>query len=266
MATVTSKDGTKIGFDKVGSGPAVILVNGAMSYRAMDPTLTQLAELLGADFTVYNYDRRGRGESGDTKPFTKEREIEDIQALVADAGGQALLFGISSGGAVALEAAAALPGIRNVVVYEVPFIVDDSRAPLGDYATYTAKLVADGKLDELVEYFITTVAGMPAEFVGGMKQDQALWGGMKSIAPTIPYDAAFVGEFMEGKPLPAGHWAKVTIPVLVADGGASPDWMGHAADALAKVLPHASRQTLAGQTHMVDPNTLAPVLSAFYKQ
>ncbi|HEY7023247.1 MAG TPA: alpha/beta hydrolase [Ktedonobacterales bacterium] len=265
MATVTSQDGTRIGFDKVGSGPAVILVNGAMSYRAMDPTLAQLAGLLGAHFTVYNYDRRGRGESGDTKPFVKEREIEDIQALVVDAGGQAMLFGISSGGAVALEAAAALPGITKVVVYEVPFIVDDSREPLHDYAGYTAKLVADGKLDELVEYFITTVVGMPAEFVGGMKQDQAMWDGMKSIAPTIPYDAAFVGAFMEGKPLPADHWTKVTMPALVADGGASPDWMGHAADALAKVLPDASRQTLAGQTHMVDPNALAPVMIEFLK-
>jgi pimeloyl-ACP methyl ester carboxylesterase len=252
MATVTSQDGAKIGFDKVGFGPAVILVNGAMSFRAMDPTLAQLAELLGAHFTVYNYDRRGRGESGDTKPFAKEREIEDIKALVKDAGGQAMLFGISSGGAVALEAAAALSGVPNVVVYEVPFIVDDSRPPLKDYKGYTSRLVADGKLDELVEYFSTAVAGMPAEFVGGMKQDQALWGGMMAIAPTIPYDAAFVGKFMEGKPLPSDHWAKVTMPVLVAD-------------ALAKVLPNASRQTLAGQTHMVDPNALSPVMIEFLK-
>jgi pimeloyl-ACP methyl ester carboxylesterase len=242
------------------------LINGAMSYRAMDPTLAQLAKLLGNDFTVYNYDRRGRGESGDTKPFTKEREIEDIQALVADAGGRAMLFGISSGGAVALEAAAALPGVTTVAVYEVPFIVDDSREPLRDYEKYTDKLVAEGKLDELVEYFITTVAGMPAEFAGGMKQDQGMWGGMKAIAPTIPYDGAFVGAYMEGKPLPTDHWAKVTMPVLVVDGGASPAWMGHAADALAKVLPNASRQTLAGQTHMVDPNALAPLMIEFLKQ
>jgi pimeloyl-ACP methyl ester carboxylesterase len=266
VPTVTSQDGTKIAFDKVGSGLAVILVNGAMSFRAIDPTLAQLAALLGAYCTAYNYDRRGRGESGDTKPFAKEREIEDIQALVEEAGGQAMLFGISSGGAVALEAAASLPGITKVVVYEVPFIVDDSREPLKDYEGFTSRLVADGKLDELVEYFITTVVGMPAEFVGGMKQDQALWGGMESIAPTIPYDAAFVGAFMEGKPLPSDHWAKATMPVLVADGGASPDWMGHAADALAKVLPNASRQTLAGQTHMVDPNALAPVMIEFLKQ
>ena len=266
MNTVTSTDGTEIAFDKVGSGPAVILVYGAMVHRASNPTMAQLAELLGEHFTVYNYDRRGRGESGDTKPFTKEREIEDVQALIKDACGQATIFGISSGGAVALETAAATPGITKVAVYEVPFIVDDSRQPLPDYAEYTAKLVAEGKLDELVEYFVTEVVGIPAEYAAGMKQDQNMWGGMLAIAPTIPYDASFMGEFMRGKPLPADHWAKVTVPVLVADGGASDAWIRHAANALAKVLPHASRQTLEGQTHMVAPNILAPVLIEYFKQ
>jgi pimeloyl-ACP methyl ester carboxylesterase len=266
MSTVTSTDGVKIAFDKVGSGPAVILVNGAMVHRASNPTMAQLAELLGEQFTVYNYDRRGRGESGDAKPFTKPREIEDVQALIKDAGGKAMVFGISSGGAVALETAAATPGITKVAVYEVPFIVDDSRQPVPHYAEHTARLVADGKLDELVEYFITQVVGIPAEYAAGMKQDQNMWGSMLAIAPTIPYDASFVGEFMRGKPLPADHWAKLTVPVLVADGGASDAWIRHAADALAKVLPHASRQTLEGQTHMIDPNILAPALVEFFKQ
>jgi pimeloyl-ACP methyl ester carboxylesterase len=266
MSTVTSKDGTKIAFDKVGAGPAVILVNGAMSYRAFDPTLAQLADLLGSHFTVYNYDRRGRGESGDTKPFIKQREIEDIQALVEDAGGEAMLFGISSGGAIVLESAAATPGITRAAVYEVPFIVDDGRQPVPHYAEDTARLVADGKLDEVIEYFMTKAVGIPAEYVNDMKQDQDMWGGMLAIAPTIPYDAAFVGEFMRGKPLPADHWSAVTMPVLVADGGASDAWMGHAADALAEVLPDASRQTLEGQTHMIDPNVLAPALIEFFKK
>lgn len=265
MATVPSKDGTTIAFDKVGSGSAVILINGAMSFRAFDPTFAQVAELLSKDFSVYKYDRRGKGESGDTKPFTKQREIEDVQALVEDAGGQAMLFGISSGGAIALEAAA-IPGVTKVAVYEVPFIVDDSREPLQDYEGHTTQLVKEGKLDELVEYFITQVVGMPAEFVGSMKQDQAMWGGMKAIAPTIPYDATFVGQFMQGKPLPPDHWAKVTMPALVADGGASPAWLRHGADALANVLPHASRETLAGQTHQVDAAALAPVLREFFQQ
>jgi pimeloyl-ACP methyl ester carboxylesterase len=266
MPTVTSKDGTKIAFDKVGSGPAVILVNGAMSYRAFDPTLAQLAELLSERFTAYNYDRRGRGESGDTKPFIKQREIEDLQALIEDAGGRAILFGISSGGGIALETTAVMPGVTKVAVYEVPFIVDDSREPLEDYAGHTTKLVKEGKLDELVEFFMTKVALVPAEFVGGMKQNQDMWDSMKSIAPTIPYDAAFVGEFMQGKPLSADYWAKVKVPVLVAEGGASPAWFHNTADALAKALPHASRQTLEGQTHQVDAKVLAPVLIEFFKK
>jgi pimeloyl-ACP methyl ester carboxylesterase len=266
MPTVTSKDGTKIAFDKTGTGPAVILVNGAMSYRAFDPTLTQLAELLSSHFTVYNYDRRGRGESGDTKPFTKAREIEDVQALVEDAGGEAMVLGFSSGSSVTLDTAAVTPGITKVATYEASFIVDDSRQPLLNYAEHTARLAADGKLDELVEYFLTQVVGIPAEYAASMKQDQNMWNGMRAIAPTISYDAAFMGDLMQGKPLPTDRWAKVTVPVLVVDGGASDPWMHHTADALAKVLPHASRQTLEGQTHAVDPKVLAPVIIEFFKQ
>ena len=267
MPTVTSKDGTKIAFEKVGSGPAVILVNGAMSYRrAFDTTLEDLAELLGKDFTVYDYDRRGRGESGNTKPFTKVREIEDIQALVEDAGGEVMLVGFSSGGAVTLETTAVTPGVTKAFVYEVPFIVDDSRQPLDDYEGHTTKLVAEGRFDDLIEYFITLVAGIPAEFVGGIKQDQAMWARMRAIAPTIPHDAAFMSEFMKGKPLPAGYWANVKVPVLVGDGGASPAWLHNAAKALVEALPNASRVTFEGQTHSFDPNVLAPVIIEFFKK
>lgn len=266
MATVTSKDGTTIAFDKVGSGPAVILVNGAMSFRAADPTLGQVAELLSQDFTVYNYDRRGRGESGNTEPFAKEREIEDVQALIEDAGGEAMLFGISSGGVVALETAAVTPGVKKVFVYEVPLIVDNSREPLEDYEGDTTRMVKEDRLDDLVEFFMTKIAGMPPEMVGGMKQDQNMWGGMKALAPTITHDAAFMTDFMKGKPLSADYWSKVTVPVMVADGGASPAWFHSAADALAEALPDASRETLEGQTHMIDANVLAPVMSDFYKK
>lgn len=268
MRTVTSKDGTKIAFEKVGSGPAVILVNGAMSYRrAFDTTLEDLAELLSKDFTVYDFDRRGRGESTDNtdvKSFTKEHEIEDIQALVEDAGGDAMLVGFSSGGAVTLETAAVTPGVTKAFVYEVPFIVDGSRQPLADYEGHTTKLVAEGKLDELIEYFITVVAGIPAEFVGGIKQDQAMWARMRAIAPTIPHDAAFMSEFMKGNPLPAGYWDKVKAPVLVGDGGASPAWLRNAAEALGKALPDARRETFEGQTHSFDPRVLAPGIIEFF--
>ncbi len=266
MQTVTSKDGTTIAFDKVGSGPAVILVNGAMAYRAFDPSLAHLAELLGKYFTVYNYDRRGRGDSGDTQPFAKEREIEDLQALVEDAGGTAMVFGVSSGAVLTLDVAALTPGMTKVAVYEPSLIVDDSRQPVApDYAEHLMRLSVEGKRDEAAEYFLTQAVGIPADYIGGMKQDQAIWSSMTRVAHTIAYDAAFVGDVMQGKPLPPDRWVKVTVPVLVADGGASDAWVHHGADALATVLPHASRHTLAGQTHMVDPIVLAPVLIDFFQ-
>ena len=267
MPTVTSKDGTKIAFDKVGSGPAVILVNGATAYRAFDPFMAQLAELLSKHFAVYNYDRRGRGDSSDTQPFAREREIEDLQALVEDAGGKAMVFGISSGGVVSLDAAAVTPGIPKLGVYEPALIVDDSRQPVPtDYTEHLTTLAAEGKRDEAVEYFLTQAVGIPAEYIGGIKQDQTTWSSITGVAHTIAYDGAFVADVMQGKPLPTDRWVKVTSPVLVADGGASDAWVHHGADALAKVLPHASRQTLEGQTHMVDPKVLAPVIIEFFQK
>jgi pimeloyl-ACP methyl ester carboxylesterase len=267
LQTVTSKDGTQIAFDKIGAGPAVILVNGAIVHRAFDPSMAQLAELLGNHFMVYNYDRRGRGDSSDTQPFAKEREIEDVQALIEDAGGKAMVFGISSGAVLSLDAAALIPGITRVVIYEPPLIVDNSRQPVpADYAERLTTLAAEGKRDEAVEYFLTRAVGIPAEYIGGIKQDQANWSGMAGVAHTIAYDAAFVGNVMQGKPLPTDRWVKVSMPVLVADGGASDAWMRHGADALANVLPNSSRLTLEGQTHEVDPKVLAPVLIEFFQK
>jgi len=151
MPTVTSQDGTTIAFDKVGSGPAVILLNGALAYRAFVPSMAQLAELLGQHFTVYNYDRRGRGDSGDTQPFARKREIEDLQALVEDAGDEAMICGISSGGVLSLDAAAVTPGIPKVAVYEPSLIVDDSRQPVpADYTQHLTTLAAQAKRDEAV--------------------------------------------------------------------------------------------------------------------
>jgi len=266
LQTVTSQDGTIIAFDKVGSGPAVILVNGAGVSRTSDPFMGHLAALLGKHFTVYNYDRRGRGDSSDTQPFAREREMEDLQALVEDADGTAMVFGISSGGVVSLDATAVTPGISKVVVYEPSLIVDDSRQPVAaDYAEHLMRLSVEGKRDEAAEYFLTQAVGIPADYIAGIKQDQAAWSGLTSVAHTLAYDAAFVGTLMQGKPLPTDRWVKVTVPVLVADGGASDAWVHHGADALANVLPHASRHTLAGQTHNVDPNVLAPVLIDFFQ-
>jgi pimeloyl-ACP methyl ester carboxylesterase len=178
-----------------------------------------------------------------------------------------MVFGISSGAVLTLDATAATPGIHRLVVYEPSLIVDDSRPPVpADYAQHLMRLSVEGKRDEAFEYFLTQAVGIPAEYIGGMKQDQTMWSGVTRVAHTIAYDAAFVSDVMQGKPLPTDRWATVTVPVLVVDGGASDAWMHHAADALANVLPHASRHTLAGQTHMVDPNVLAPILIDFFQQ
>ena len=263
MKTVTSTDGTTIAFDRSGEGPATVLVGGAFQHRAIDASTARLAELLAPNFTVYHYDRRGRGESGDTAPYTVEREIEDLDALIQDAGGSAYVFGMSSGAVLALHAAAAGLAITKLALYEPPFIVDDSRPPVPkDHAQRLAGLLAEGRRGDAVELFMTEAVGMPAEAVAPMRA-APFWPAFESVAHTLPYDAAIMGDTLSGKPLPAERWAAVTIPALVVDGGDSPSWARNAVVALARTLPTAERATLDGQTHQVDPDVLGPVLAGF---
>ncbi len=265
MQQVTSKDGTPIAFDKLGAGPALILVGGAFQYRSFDPRTTHLAELLAKDFTTYHYDRRGRGDSGDTLPYAEEREIQDLAALIAATGGSACVFGMSSGGILALDAAARGLHITKLALYEPAFIVDNSRPPLPpDYLPHLNNLIATGRRDEAVEYFMITTVGVPSEMVAGMRQSP-VWSGFTAVAHTLAYDAAFTTDLQRGKPLPTDRWANVTIPTLVVDGGASLAWMHNGAEAVAQVLANAQRRTLAGQQHDVAPEVLAPVLVEFYK-
>lgn len=263
MKTVTSKDGTTIAFDRSGEGPAIVLVGGAFQHRAIDTSTARLAERLAPNFTVYHYDRRGRGESGDTAPYAVNREIEDIDALIQDAGGSAYVFGMSSGAVLALHAAAAGLAITKLALYEPPFIVDDSRPPVPkDYTRRLAGLLAEGRRGDAVELFMTEAVGMPAEAVAPMR-GAPFWSAFESVAHTLPYEAAIMGDTLSGRPLPAGRWAAVTVPTLVVDGGASPDWARNAVEALVEVLPDAQRRTLEGQTHQVDPEVLAPGLAEF---
>ncbi len=263
MDTVTSKDGTTIAFDRSGEGPAIVLVGGAFQHRAIDPSTARLAELLAPSFTVYHYDRRGRGDSGDTAPYAVEREIEDIDALIQDAGGSASLFGMSSGAVLALDAAAHGLAVTKLALYEPPFVVDDSRPPVPqDYTERLTGLLVEGRRGDAVELFMTEAVGMPAEAVAPMRGGP-FWSPLEDVAHTLPYDAAIMGDTQSGSPLPAGRWAAVTAPTLVIDGGASPDWARNAVAALAQALPIAERRTLIGQTHQVDPEVLAPELEAF---
>jgi pimeloyl-ACP methyl ester carboxylesterase len=263
MSKVTSKDGTSIAFDKIGQGPAIILVDGALCYRASGPN-GPLAKLLAPHFTVFTYDRRGRGESGDTAPYAVEREIEDLDALINAAGGSVDVYGISSGAALALEAANRGFAIKKLVLYEAPFVVDDSRAPISeDYVAQMNKLIAADRRGDAVKLFMGKGVGLPA-FVVAMMRFMPAWSTLKAVAHTLPYDTALTADKQRGQPLPANRWTAVTMPTLVMDGGKSPTWMRNAMKSLANILPNAKLRTLEGQTHMVKPEILAPVLAEFF--
>ena len=264
MNKVTAKDGTPIAFDQIGVGPALILVNGAFATRS---DAASLAARLAPDFTVVAYDRRGRGDSGDTPPYAVAREVEDLAALITEAGGSAFVYGHSSGAILALEAARLLaPAITKLAVYEPPFLVDDSRPPLpADYLTHIRELVAAGRRTEAVTYWMTTVIGLPGEAVAQMQQ-APMWPGLEAIAPTMVYDGTIGADYLRGQPLPAEHWATVTIPTLVMDGGESPAMMHSGARALTDILPNAQHRRFPGQGHGVAADILAPVLVEFFKR
>ena len=258
---VVSKDGTAIAFERIGNGPALILVDGALCHREMGPG-RPLAKLLAPHFTVFAYDRRGRGQSGDTPPYSVTREIEDLEAVLHEAGGAVYVFGVSSGAALALEAARQLRGIRKLALFEAPFIVDDSRRPISAEWARIRESIAAGRPSDAVTIFMKAV-GAPAIFVALMRL-MPVWSRLKAVAHTLPYDAAIVQDNQQGKPLPAGRWDSVTVPTLVLDGGKSPTWMRHAMRALSQVLPNAEYRTLEGQTHMVKAGAHAPVLTEFF--
>jgi pimeloyl-ACP methyl ester carboxylesterase len=261
--TVHSKDGTAIAFDRIGRGSPLILVDGALCSRTMGPC-GPLASLLAAHFTVVTYDRRGRGDSGDKAPYAVEREIEDLQALVDEAGGAVAVWGVSSGAVLALEAASRLMGVTKLALYEAPFIVDASRPTTEADWPRIVEAVAAGRRGDAVKFFLKSV-GLPGIVVALMPLMPA-WSKLKAVAHTLPYDGALVQENQRGRPLPASRWASVTIPTLVMDGGNSPQWMRHANRALANVLPNAMYRTVEGQTHMVKPKAHAPVLVEFFKR
>lgn len=262
MQTVKSKDGTVIAYDRRGSGPPVILVNGALSARASG---VPIAERLASQFQVYTYDRRGRADSGDTKPFAVEREIDDLQALIDSAGGTAYVVGFSSGAALALEAASALgPKISKLVLYEPPY--DESEGAAAKWNLYAAEqldLLAAGRHGEAVVHHLR-FAGVPEPAIAQMIASPT-WADMESMAPTLPYDVAAIGQ---RRSIPVERAAKVSANVLVLDGGDNREtmpFMRASADKIAKAVPNASRSTLEGQGHSPGPDAFAPVVINFLK-
>ncbi|HEY4853383.1 MAG TPA: alpha/beta hydrolase [Streptosporangiaceae bacterium] len=263
MGTVRSKDGTTIAFDAWGDGQPLIIIDGATAYRGVTPTNAEVGQLLDDGFRVYAYDRRGRGESTDTAPYAVEREIEDLAALIADAGAPATVFGWSSGAVLALDAAAAGLPITRLALFEPPFVVDDSRPPFPvDYVQQLDASVADGRPGDAVELFMTAAVGMPADAVAGMRQSP-FWPTLEAVAHTIAYDGRILGSTVSGAPLPGDRWAAVTVPVLVMHGTGTMPWLITAARALADLLPTATLQAVQGEQHSAAADVLAPALRQF---
>lgn len=256
MRLVTSADGTTIALDRLGDGPPVIMVVGAFNTRS---TTAPLAAALQDWFTILNYDRRGRGDSGDTPPYSVQREIEDLGAVIAEAGGSAAVFGYSSGATLTLRAAASGLAISKLALYEPPFLVDESRPPLAaDLPARLADLVAAGRRGDAVELYQREAIGMPEQVVTGMRQ-APFRPALEAIAHTLAYDARIVGDMT----LPAELIASISTPALVIGGENSPPLMRNAARAVADALPDGRLRTLAGQGHDISPEATAPPLKAF---
>lgn len=257
---VTSADGTAIAVQRTGSGPPVILIGGAFNDRS---TVAGLAAVLADGFTAVTYDRRGRGDSGDSPAYAPEREIDDLAAVIRYAGGPAGVFGHSSGAILALEAAAAGLDITKVAAYEPACVVDGSRPrPPDDLAGRLRALIDAGQRDEAAALFLAENVGLPVEMIEGMR-GSPMWGWFTGLAHTVPYDVTLTGPGMR---LPAGRFAAITVPVLAIGGGASPPWLPAAAQAVAAAVPGGRYVTLDGQDHGVlqQPAALRDLLTGYF--
>ena len=263
MNKVISKDGTEIAYETKGSGKAVILVDGAMCYRNFGP-MGHLSDLLAPTFKVIIFDRRGRGESTNSRPYAVEREIEDLDALIQAAGGTAYLYGISSGACLALEAAIGLGDkVTRLALYEPPYnSMMDALQQWKDYRCTLSELISMHQYGDAVALFLQFV-GTPADQVNGMRQ-APMWPMFEAVAPTLVFDAAAIGD---NRTAPVDRASTIRVPTLVMDGGANLQYMPfmHAsATKLTKVIPHAQQRTLEGQTHDVNTEVLAPILLEFF--
>ena len=263
--TVTSKDGTKIAYEQSGTGPLVILVASSLADRSDSK---RLAALLASQFTVINYDRRGRGLSGDTLPYMVEREIEDLAALINKVGGSACVFGSSSGAVLALRAAAGGLNITRLALHEPPFRVDQSGpVPPDDLDQEISRLLAQDRRSEAVKLFMMRAIGVPTAGIMLMRLLPGVWSKLKAMAHTIPYDIAIMGNTASGAPLQTDDWVAVKAPAHVIDGEKSPAAQRNANRALVDVLPNAQGETLPGQGHsapVMAPKKLAPMLAEFF--
>src|SRR4028119_180224 len=276
---VTSRDGTPIAFDRLGDGPPVIMVCGAMCDRAlMRPTAGALGKDVTAvnydrraagrrptHFAVFNCDRRGRGDSADTTPYAVEREIEDIGALVIEAGGTASVYGHSSGAGLVLHAAAHGLPIAKIVLHDPPYAPDgdeEARRSSREYGETLKAVLSEDRRGDAVELFMTMV-GMPQEMIEGMRHTPR-WAELEAIAPTLAYDSEGMGDIGRAGTIPVDQASRVTVPALVLTGGADYPWMTDVGRRLAHVMPSGRHRVLEGQGHVVPPEVLMPVLAEFF--
>jgi pimeloyl-ACP methyl ester carboxylesterase len=258
---VVSRDGSRIAYEAFGSGPAVILVGGALNDRKGRASGVALAQRLGARVTAIAYDRRGRGASTATAPYHVEREIDDIAALVAAHGGSAALYGMSSGGALVLAAAAAAVPVTRIALYDPPFSSSpEEQARATSYHARLQALLAASDSDGALALFLGHV-GMPAPMIAGMRSSPA-WAPMAALGPTLAQDSAVLDDG-NGAPVPVDRIAAIAVPILVMVGEKSPPLLQAAGKAVAAAARHGSCRVLAGQTHDVSVDALAPPLIDF---
>ena len=253
--TVRSNDGTAIAYERVGEGPALVLVDAAGHHRGFS-SFGGLIELLAPRFTVYHYDRRGRGDSGDTAPYAVAREVEDLAALIAEAGGSAFVHAYSSGCLLAAHAAADGLPIRRLALLEPPIATEEERAEQRAFTAALVELVAAGHDEAVVEHYLTGI-GVPEEMLAGMRGTPP-WSAMVEIAPTLVHDS-LISEATSSRTL-----AAVTVPTLVVDSEGSGDDLTGMAATVARAIPDASHRSLPGAWHGVAADVLAPLLIAFF--
>ncbi|MFB7176552.1 alpha/beta fold hydrolase [Streptomyces sp. NPDC056257] len=262
MFEAVSSDGTVIACERHGAaGPTLVLVGGTLMTRVRH---APLASLLARDFGVVTYDRRGRGDSGDHPVYDVQREVDDLDAVIERVGGPVLLFGMSSGAVLALEAVARGSAVSALALYEPPFVVDGSRPPLpADYLDRVQEFLAHGDSAAALTHFLTVGLALPDEDIAGMRHTP-VWAAWEATAPTLPYDGQVMAGTMSGRPLPTDRWRSVDVPVLVAHGSAGETYMANGARELASHGDNYTLHALPGQDHNVDPHALAPVLTAFF--
>lgn len=264
MDKTVSADGTTIAYDAVGEGPLVVLVGGAFCDRRTFAELTEA--LAGEGFRAVSYDRRGRGDSSDTAPYAVEHEIEDLDAVAAaeGRGGPVHAFGVSSGGALVLQALAAGSRVDRAAVFEPPYRIEGAPPAPEDYVGTLSRLAAADDRAGMIEYFHTRAVGMPAETLEPMKASPG-WASMLAIAPTLVYDGLVMGS--DEAPLPVAMLEGIGVPVLaVTSSGTALPWLSGTAQAVADVLPDGRQTRLDGGFHQVSPAVLAPALAAFYRE